>query len=277
MISLLISIAIWVIISGSCIAAGIKSGSIAYGLLGFILSQVVISLLTRRKFKAINNEMQEVLAAGQKRIQHKVNQFQAKPGGNPRLIQKQLEADQHALFRQALDFTARFEAYKKWNVLMGKQISTMRLQFLYQLKEFEEVDQIFAKNMFSGPVLSEPLLVAMKMARQYVNKNVEGAEKTFKRYSRWYRDERGALLYGVMSWIYVKDKKIDEARQLLTKAKDKIVHDTINRNWEMLSNNREKSFSNSGFGDQWYSLDLENPPAPKQQKMRMNVKGNRPF
>ncbi len=278
MISLLISIVIWVLISGICISSGVKSGSIAYGLLGFILSQVVISLLTRRKFKAINNEMQEVLGAGQKRIQHKINQFQSKPGGNPKLIQKQLEADQQALFRQALDFTQKFEEYKKWNILMGKQISTMRLQFLYQLKEFEEVDSIFAKGFFAGPVLSDPLLVAMKMARQYVNKNSAGAEKTFKRYSRWFRDDRGALLYGVMSWIYVKDRKVEEARQLLAKAKDKLFHETLNRNWEMLSNNRVKSFSNSGFGDMWYSLYLENPPAPKQQRMRPNTKNaHRPF
>ncbi len=277
MISLLISIAVWIIISGICIASGVKSGSIAYGMLGFILSQVAISLLTRNKFKAINNEMQEVLAAGQKRIQHKINQFQAKPGGNPKLIQKQLEADQQALFRQALDFTQKFEAYKKWNVLMGKQISTMRLQFLYQLKEFEEVDQIFAKNFFKGPVLSEPLLVAMKMARQYEKKDIAGAEKTFKRYSRWFRDDRGALLYGLMSWIYVKQKKFEDARQLLSKAKDKLFNETLTRNWEMLSNNREKSFSNSGFGDQWYSLYLENPPAPKQQRVRMNARSQRPF
>lgn len=278
MVSLLISIGIWLLISGACISSGVKNGSIIYGMLGFILSLVVISLLTRRKFKAINSEMQEVLGAGQKRIQHKLHQFQSKPGGNPRLIQKQLEADQHALFRQALDFTQKFEAYRKWNMLMGKQISTMRLQFLYQLKEFEEVDQIFAKNMFSSPILSDPLLVAMKMARQYMNKNIAGAEKTFKRYSRWYRDDRGAMLWGLMSWIYVKNGKVDDARELLNKAKDKMFNETLNRNWEMLANNREKSFSNSGFGDQWYSLYLENPPAPKQQRMRMNAKNaHRPF
>ena len=278
MISLLISIAVWIIISGACMASGVKNGSIGYGLLGSIPAQVIISLVTRKKMKVINAEMQESMAAGQKKIQHKIHQFQSKPGGNPRLIQKQLEADQQALFRQALDFIPRLEAFKKWNILMGKQVSTMRLQFLYQLKEFEEVDQILKQNFVSSPVLSDALLVAMKMARQYVNKDIEGARKTFKRHIRWFRDDRGAMLYGVMSWILVKEKQIDEARELLQKAKDKMYNETINRNWEMLSNNREKSFSNSGFGDQWYSLYLENPPAPKQQKMRMNAKGQqRPF
>lgn len=277
MLSLAISIIIALSISFACISAGLKSGTIAYGILGFIASQVLISLLVRKRIKAINSEMEEMLTSGQKRLRHKINQFQMKPGGNPRLIQQQVERDQQALFGQALEFTEKFEAFKKWNVLMHKQLATMRLQFLYQLKEFEQVDKVLSKGILTGPVFSEPLLVAMKMARQYKNKNEKGAEKTFKRYAKWFRNENGALLYGVMSWIYVKQGRDEDARQLLAKAKDKIYDETISRNWEMLSNNRTKSFSNAGFGDQWYSLYLENPPAPKQQRVRMNAKGRRPF
>ena len=117
----------------------------------------------------------------------------------------------------------------------------------------------------------------MKMARQYENKDIAGAEKTYKRYARWYRDDRGALLHGLMSWIFVKEKRFEDARQLLGKVKEKTYNETIARNWELLSNNREKSFSNAGFGDQWYSLYLEKPPAPKQQRVRGNMKGHRGF
>ncbi|MDF7825760.1 hypothetical protein P4B35_17155 [Pontiellaceae bacterium B12227] len=277
MIALIISLIIAISISGTCIATGVKSGTIAYGILGFIISQILISLLMRKKYKALNAEMQELMEKGQKRLNHKINQFQQKPGGNPKLIQQQVTRDQHELFKTALEFTKRFEAYKKWNLLMSKQIATMRLQFLYQLKEFDQVDEIFAKNFLTGPVLSDPMLVAMKMARQYKAKDSKGAEKTFKRYSRWFRQDSGALLFGVMSWIQVKGGQVEEARQLLAKAKDKMYNETITRNWEMLSNNRPKSFSNAGFGDQWYSLYLENPPAPKQQRVRANQKGRRPF
>lgn len=277
MFSVAISLIIAVLISGTCIASGVKNGSIAYGILGFIASQILISFLMRKKFKALNAELQGTMEKGQKRLQHKINQFQQKPGGNPKLIQQQVARDQQELFKEALAFTDRFEAYKKWNLLMGKQIATMRLQFLYQLKEFKQVDEIFAKNFLTGPVLSDPMLVAMKMARQYVAKDAKGAEKTFKRYSKWFRQDSGAMLFGVMSWIYVKDGQVEEARTLLTKAKDKMYNEVITRNWEALSNNRPKSFSNAGFGDQWYSLYLENPPAPKQQRVRASGKGRRPF
>lgn len=277
MLALIISFIISILISGTCLASGIKSGSIAYGILGFIATQILISLLVRKKIKAVNEVLQEIMTTGQKRLSHKINQFQNKPGGNPSLIQRQVERDQQDLFKKALEFTDKLEPFRKWNLFMDKQISTLRLQFLYQLKEFNRVDEILSKGLLTGPILSDPVLVAMKMARQFESKNMKGAHKTFKRYVRWFRNDSGALLYGVMSWIYVKQNQVEEARQLLNKAKEKMHHDVILRNWEMLANDRVKSFSNAGFGDQWYSLHLEKPPAPKQQRMRGNAKGRRPF
>ena len=278
MFSLTISLIVALSIGWSCHAAGLKGGSIALGILGFLACQLLIGFAVRRKMKAVNAELQQMLAAGQKRIQHKVNQFQMKPGGNPTMLQRQLEKDQHEMFRQALEFTKKLEPFRKWNPLMNKQISTLRMQFLYQLKEFAQVDAILSKGLFTGPILSDPMLVAMKMARQYENGDTKGSEKTFKRYAKWYRNEAGALLYGVMSWIMVKQERIEDARQLLAKSKDKLYHETLVHNWEMLSNNRVKAFSNAGFGDQWYALFLENPPAPKQQKIKMQRgKGRRMF
>lgn len=275
MLALVISLLISISISWTCIASGVKSGSIAFGILGFIVSQILISLIVRKKIKAVNEDLQEMLMTGQKRLNHKINQFQSKPGGNPSLMQRQIERDQQELFKTALEFADRLDPFKKWNVLMEKQISTLRLQFLYQLKEFSQVDEIFSKGLLRRPILTDPMLVAMKMARQFENKTPQLAEKTFKRYVKWFRNDSGALLYGVMSWIYIKQNQADEARQLLTKAKDKMFHEVINRNWEMLANNRAKSFSNAGFGEPWYRLYLEKPPAPKRQQVR--TKGRRPF
>lgn len=276
MLALIISFIIGLLITGTCMATGVKSGSIMYGILGVILSQVLISFLVRKRFKVVNEELQELLAIGQKRINHKINQFQNKPNGNPNLMQRQVERDQQDLFRTALEFTNNLDAFRKWNLLMDKQTATMRLQFLYQLKEFDQVDALLAKGLFTGPLLTDPILVAMKMARQFKNKKADDAEKTFKRYIRWYRSDSGAFLYGVMSWIYLKQNQEEDARRLLIKANEKMSNEVLDRNRDMLVNNRAKSFSNAGFGDQWYSLYLENPPAPKRQKMRA-PKGRRSF
>ena len=51
-----------------------------------------------------------------------------------------------------------------------------------------------------------------------------------------------------MSWIYVQVGEPDEARRVLLKAKEATGVDTFSRNWEHLSNDRLKSFSNARIG-----------------------------
>jgi len=64
---------------------------------------------------------------------------------------------------------------------------------------------------------------------------------------------------------------------LLVKAKDITSDETLAANWGLLANNKDKQFSNAGLGEEWYSLYLETPPMPKQQRIRMNARGGRPF
>ncbi len=279
MFALLISLLVAGGCSYACVANNLgKGAAISCGITVFFISIFLIGFLIRKKTERINKELQDVLLAGQKRISHKVNQFQAKPGGNPTMMQRQIEKDQMELIKKALDFTVNLEPLKKWNLLMGRQIATMRLQFLYQLKEFDQVDEILArKGLFSGPMLMEPLVVGMKMARQFKNKNIPAAEKTFKRRIKWFRGDRGTLLYGLMSWIYVKNGEPDKAQELLLKGKENTANMVLARNWENLANDKVKNFSNSGLGEEWYGLYLENPPAPKQKRVRGNAQGRRPF
>jgi tetratricopeptide (TPR) repeat protein len=277
MLALIISI----IVSAICIMAGkiahfTPAAVIGSGITGLLIPQLTIGFIVRKKSKVINDLLQETILNGQKRINHKINQFQNKPGANPKQVQRLLEHDQHEIFKQALQITEKLEAFKKWNLLMGKQIATIRLQFLYQLKEFEQVDAIFSAGPLSSPMMMDPLPVAMKMARQYKKQDFAGAEKTFKKYVRWFRGSRSTLLYATLSWIYVKQGKTDEAFQLLLKGKEATGDDTLANNYIHLSNNKIKLFSNSGLGDEWYGLYLENPPAPKQKRVRANPKG-RPF
>ncbi len=277
MLSVLISIVVSVVLVVGLPALGIGRGtSVFFGVAGFIASFYLVGWLVRKKVTAVQNELQEIMLGGQKRMQRKIQQFQSKPNGNIKLMQRQIEADQKLIYQQALDFTQRLEPFKKWSLLMGRQIATMRLQFLYQLKEFDRVDALFADSgLFKGPLMMEPMPVAMKIARQYKNKDVAGAEKTFKRRIKWFRGDRGTLLYGLMSWIFVKEGEPEKARQLLIKAKESTGDETLALNWERLANDKVKQFSNAGLGEEWYGLYLENPPTPKQQRMRAPRKGRR--
>jgi hypothetical protein len=270
MLSLLISVLVSIALVGALNASGMKTGTtVFFGIVGFIASFYLVGWIVRKRVAKVQNELQSIMLAGQQRMNRKIQQFQSKPNGNIKLMQRQIEADQKAIYKDALEFVQRLEPFKKWSMLMGRQIATMRMQFLYQLKEFEQVDGIFAdQGLFKGPLMMEPMPVAMKMARQYKNKDVEGAEKTFNRRIKWFRGDRGTLLYGLMSWIYVKEGETEKARQLLIKAKETTGDETLALNWERLTNDKAKNFSNAGLGEEWYGLYLENPPTPKQQRMR---------
>jgi hypothetical protein len=281
--SIMFTLLISVIISVAAVAAGMVyqvglGGEIFGGLAGFLIPQFLIGYIVRKKVEKIQAELQEMLTNGQKQISRKIQMFQTKPGGNIKQIQRQIEGDQKVIITQALAFTSRFEPFKKWTLLVGRQIATMRLQFHYQLKDFEAVDKILATaGLFTGPMMMEPMTIAMKMARQYKNGDVAGAEKTFKRRVKWFKGNRGTLLYGLMSWIYMQQGESEKARMLLVKAKDITSDATLAGNWELLANNKNSAFSNAGLGEEWYALYLENPPLPKQQRMHGNAHGGRRF
>ncbi len=279
MLSLLISALVSAAIAAALIASQVSTGAlVTFSTAGFAGTFFLIGFLVRKKMSKVQGELQESMQAAQRRMKRKVQQFQNKPGGNVKQIQLQLEMDQKAMLKEGLEFTKRLEPFQKWSLLTGRQIATMRLQFHYQLKEFDQVDEILATCGFlRGPMMMDPMAVAMRMARCYKNDDLAGAKKVFKRRIIWFRGDRSTLLYGLMSWIYVKVGEPDEARRVLLKAKEATGVDTFVRNWEHLSNNRVKSFSNAGLGDEWYSLYLETPAVPKQQRMRGNGRNPRGF
>ena len=279
MLTLLISALVATALAGSLITSQVSTGAtVFYCISVFVGTFFLVGFPVRRKMSKVQSELQGSMQAAQGRMKRKMQQFQNKPGGNVKQMQRLLETDQKAMLKEGLEFTKRLEPFRKWTLLTGRQIATMRLQFYYQLKEFDKVDEILATCGFlRGPMMMAPMTAAMRMARCYRNDDLAGAERVFKRRIRWTWGDRGTLLYGLMSWIYVKVGKPDEARRVLLKAKEATGVETFIRNWEHLSNDREKSFSNAGLGDQWFSLYLETPPAPKQQRMRGNGRNPRGF
>ena len=279
MLSLFISLLVAIASASASITAQSSTGAtVFFSLSGFAVSFIVIGFLVRKKMSYAQGLLQDSMQTAQKRMQWKVQQFQSKPGGNVKQLQRQLEADQQAMCKQGLELTQGLEPFRKWSILTGRQMATMRLQFYYQLKNFDKADAILASSGFlRGPLMMDPMAVAMRMARCYKNGDFAGAKNVFKRKIRWFRRDRGTLLYGLMSWIHVQNGEIDQARQILLKAKAATDNDLFAKNWDHLSNDRVKRFSNAGLGEQWYGLYLENPPAVKQQRIRPNGRNPRGF
>ena len=230
----------------------------------FLILQVLLGLLVRRIVKKRTNDVQNVILAGQEKLNRKIQFFQQKPKGGMKTMQKLLEKDQQVFIREALEKTKCLEPLYSWNILLKKQVNTMRLQFYYQLKEFDKVDKLMPKAFYV-----DSMSVAMKMARQYKNNN-PAYKKTFYKKVKKYKAENATILYATYSWILVKTGQIEEAIKVLLKGKKVTENDAILKNWEHLVNGRIKKFSNADVGDQWYSLYLEEPKIakPKQKVMR---------
>lgn len=215
--------------------------------------------------------LQEGMLATQKRLQAKIRLFEQRPVGSPQQMMREMEAEQSKALRAALAQTEPLERFVGWIPLMRRQLATMRMQFHYQLKEFDKVDELMPRCVFLDPISA-----SMKLARLHQAK-VPAADirKEFDKLVRRFKYNQSVLPYSLMAWIYVQAGEIDEAHKLLLQACRDNEHETLNRNRDRLANNRPREFSNAGLGDQWYGLFLETPKI-KQRRVMPRMDG-RPF
>ena len=261
MFTLIIALAVAAIVGGISSLEYGTEWTIVNTVAAFAVCWIGVGLFIRRQINKINGIIQNKMGEAQKKINRKLQMFQNRPGTNVKSVQKTLEKDQNEAIHEALQTTRKIDRYFKWNFLLKKQITTMRMMFYYQMKDFKKVDELLPGCMFLDPRAS-----AFKMARMYKRKT-EGIDKFFTSKSKRLKGENAALIYGLYSWILVKSDKADKALKLLTAARKKIDHPTIVENREKLANGKVKQFSNSGLGELWYSLYLEEPKV-KQKKMR---------
>ncbi|MDD3119108.1 MAG: hypothetical protein PHQ27_08025 [Victivallales bacterium] len=234
---------------------------IGFGMVTIMVLQLLIGLWVRRKINAINGGIQNVLQEAQKHIGRKVRLLQQKPQGNAKTMQKLLEKDQEGYLRQVLVQVETMAPMCRWNIMLRKQMNTMKMIYNYQLRDFKKVDELMPKVMFF-----DPRAVAMKLARMYKN-DMPGMDKFFRKKIRKFKDDNAVLIYAVYSWILMKRDRQDEATKVLIEAKNKTSNPVITANWEALVNGMPKKFSNAGLGDEWYALFLEEP---KLRQQRMN-------
>ncbi len=108
MLSLLISALVSITLVGALTASGIKRPTtIFFGIFGFIAAFYLVGWLVRKKIAKVQKELEEIMKGAQQRMTRKVQQFQSKPGGNIKQLQRQMEADQKAVYKQGLDFIPR--------------------------------------------------------------------------------------------------------------------------------------------------------------------------
>jgi len=235
--------------------------SVFLGLLGFGAFQAVFNLAVQRRVKGDMAKVQGILEAGQKRLQQKMQRWQLRPPGSIQAAQKEIADDTRVFVKEALAETEGLRKYRLWMPMIERQMATAQLQLNWMIRDFGKVDELMPKA-----VLLDPATVAMKLARQQMlGADVAEMEKTYRKGVRRLRYNQNVLLAATWSWILVARGKVDEAFRALTEALKNSDDATLKRNHECLMNNRVAHFSNSGIGDPWYSLYLEEPKIRTQR------------
>ena len=244
-------------------AVGVGVGwSIAFGVLLLVAFQVCFGIFLRKRMTAEMQGVQAILVDGQKRLQEKMQRWQIRPPGSIQAAQKEIADDTRTFVREALAKTECLRKFRLWVPMIDRQMATAQLQLNWMIKDFKRVDELLPKVL-----LADPTLVAMKMARQQMlDANIEDIRKTYEKGVRRLRYNQNVLLAACFSWILVKRGDVDGAFKVLTEALKNSDNATLKQNHEHLMNNRVAHFSNSGLGDQWYQLMLEEPRMRTQRQ-----------
>ena len=259
LVSLLTMVAVW---------AGLRLGlgwmnvwSIVGGVGGGLGIQVGVTLWIRKRITALMTAIQTRMTEKSNALRRKYEQLGSR-GGNVKWLMDQARKDQDAMLAEALEASRGMEPYCKWSLLLDRQINAIRLQFLYQLRKFEEVDALLPKAM-----LGDPVLACMQMCRQYKRGEEAALKKTYEKYRKKFKQD-ATLIYATYSWMLVRRKQADEALKVLVDGKAATDDEVLASNWDHVANGRLGSFSNAALGEAWYALLLEEPKQPKPQMIR---------
>ena len=148
MLSILISVIIGI---GAGVAIGHDLQSLPWGIVcgigGYMLTQIVISLILRRKINALQAEIQNQMTADKERIGRQLSAFQQRQPGNLNGLKQLADRLQTEVSRKLLESTERFKVFYLWSPLLSRQINAMKVQLHYQLKDYAEVDKLLPKTI----------------------------------------------------------------------------------------------------------------------------------
>jgi hypothetical protein len=236
-----------------------RNVSICIGIGIFLVLQLLIGLIIRRKINNITGEIQTLMEKTQNKLNRQLSFMQTRPISSPKAAQQVLEKEQNTALHKALEITKKADRYFKWNLLLKRQINTMRMMLYFQLKEFKKVDA-----MLPGCLIFDVRSVAIKAVRMYKNQDPY-LDKYLAKKCRRFKGDDAVLLYALYSWILVKQEKYELASAVLAQAKNRLDNPVLNANRENLVNGKIKHFSNANLGEAWYSLYLEEPKIKQQR------------
>jgi tetratricopeptide (TPR) repeat protein len=236
--------------------------SITSGVFVFILSQFLLGRNIQKKVKLVMDDVQGILTQGQKRLQAKMAHWQIRPPGSVQAAQAELMRDQKVFVQEALARTECLRKFKGWVPMIERQIATAQFQLHWMIKDFKKSQALMDKALFI-----DPQSCSIKLSLMYKN-NASSQElgKYYEKAVKRSRYNQNVLPTAAYTWMLVQRGEIDSAFKVLNAALEKSDNEVLKRNRDILANNKVAHFTNSGLGDQWYSLFLEEPKVRTQRQ-----------
>lgn len=234
-------------------------------LVGFFGTSIAINLVIRKRLEALFKAVQAHIEQSQAQLRRRAMQ-QRLTGDNRGALQK-IEAEQERSIREAVAILDGIAPIKKWNLLAERQANTLKGQLFYQIKDFDAAQRCLDRSLVPTP---DPLTLAMKMALLYRAEKFDEIDKAFRRGVKRFKDDKGTLIYALYAWILVKRDRVADAIAALDEGRTRTEDETLRTNWQHLTNNRVRHFSNAGLGETWYALHLEEPKPMKVRQTRFS-------
>ena len=235
---------------------------ITCGIGAFLIAYVIMSLILRVFVMRRQGIIQDIMQGAQEKVNRQLEMFNRRPPSSVNAARQILEKIQFDAIRKALVELDGFKKYYLWNAMLVRQINAMKVQLYYQLREYGKVDELLPKA-----ILFDPQSLAIKLARMYKN-NDSKIDRFYKLKCSRLKGENGAFVASVYAWIKIKQDDQAKALEALRCAAKTSDNQILCENIDRLANGKIKHYSNSGFGDTWYMLALEEPKVKNQRQMR---------
>ena len=153
---------------GSAIGFDLQSTpwGITCGIAGYVITQIIISLILRKKINAVQAGIQTEMNADRERINRQLTLFQQRQPGNMNGLKQLADRLQGEVSQKLLSATDRFKVFYPWSPMLYKQINAMKVQLYFQVKNYDEVDRLLPKSM-----LIDPLSLSIKLGRMFKNED----------------------------------------------------------------------------------------------------------
>ena len=236
--------------------------SITLGVVSFIAFQVLFGMWLRKRVMRDMERVQTILVDGQKKLQAKTQAWQWRPPSSIAAAQKEIFEDTKVFVKAALAQTEVLKKYRLWVPMIDRQMATAQLQLNWMIKNFKRVDELMPKAL-----MMDPTMVAMKLARlQMLDAPTADITKCYEKGVRRFKYNQAVLPAACYTWILVKRGETDAAFKALTAALKNSDNEVLKTNHVHLMNDRPAHFTNSGLGDPWYALMLEEPKVKTQRQ-----------